>query len=438
MAKKKGRTPLNVLINGRVVGQLRRAASGAIDFQYDQSWLEWEYTFPVSMSLPLREDRYIGDPVIAVFDNLLPDNMDIRARLAERTHADGIDAYSLLAEIGRDCIGAMQFLSVGDDPGIAGELNATPISDKAIADTLLNLDNSPLGVGKSKAFRISIAGAQDKTAFLRCKGEWYIPHGTTPTTHIFKPQIGQRGTYDLTNSVENEYICLEILRALGIPVANTEIVDFVGTRALVVERFDREWTQDERLLRVPQEDFCQALSVPPTRKYQSELGPSMIDVFKFLKASDDPTYDQTMFLRAQIVFWLLAAIDGHAKNFSLFLHPGGGFNLTPLYDVMSAQHLYDNKQIQKKDFRLAMSVGNNKHYQLQGILPRHFFQTSDRAELEEGLVNMVMDQIVETLPDAIETVCQNLPEGFPAEIRDSITKAALKRRERITTALNEV
>ena len=437
MAKKGSRIPLSAFLNGRLVGQLRRATSGAIDFQYDQSWLDWEHTFPVSISLPLREDRYIGDPVIAVFDNLLPDNKDIRARVAERTHADGVDAYSLLAAIGRDCVGALQFLPDGDEPGTRGGLEATPINDKGIADTLSNLANSPLGVGESKEFRISIAGAQDKTAFLRWKGKWYIPHGTTATTHIFKPQIGQRGMYDLTHSVENEHMCLEILRALGIPVANTEIEDFAGIRALVVERFDREWTKDERLLRVPQEDCCQALSVPPTRKYQSDLGPGMADIFEFLKSSDDPAYDQMMFLRAQIAFWLLAATDGHAKNFSVFLLPGGGFNLTPLYDVMSAQHLYDKRQIQKKDFRLAMSVGKNKHYQLHGILPRHFLQTAERAGLAEGLANMAFDQIAESLPYAIETVCESLPVGFPADIRDAIAKAALKRRERITAALKE-
>lgn len=437
MAKKGRRIPLNAFLNGRLVGQLRRAASGAIYFQYDQTWLDWEHTFPISISLPLREDRYVGDPVIAVFDNLLPDNKDIRARVAERVHADGVDAYSLLATIGRDCVGALQFLPDGDEPGIAGKLEATPTSDRRIADTLLNLANSPLGIGENKEFRISIAGEQDKTAFLRWNGKWHIPHGTTATTHIFKPQIGQRGTYDLTHSVENEHMCLEILRALGIPAANTEIADFAGTRVLIVERFDRKWTEDNRLLRVPQEDCCQALSVPPTKKYQSDFGPGMIDIFELLKASDDPAYDQMMFLRAQIAFWLLAATDGHAKNFSVFLRPQGGFNLTPLYDVMSAQHLYDNKIIQKKDFRLAMSVGKNKHYQLHGILPRHFIQTAERAGLAEGSANMAISQITETLPDAIEAVCKSLPVNFPSDIRDAIAKAALKRCKKLTTALDE-
>jgi HipA-like protein len=110
MARPRTRIPLNIFLNGRVVGSLRRQASGAIDFEYDSAWLAWEHALPVSLSLPLREDRYVGDPVIAVLDNLLPDNEQIRRRLAERVRAEGYDAYSLLAAVGRDCVGALQFL----------------------------------------------------------------------------------------------------------------------------------------------------------------------------------------------------------------------------------------------------------------------------------------------------------------------------------------
>lgn len=431
MARKSTRIPLNVYINGRLVGRLRRETSGAIDFQYDESWLNWNSTFPVSISLPLREDRYVGDPVIAVFDNLLPDNEDVRRRVAARSDADGIDPYSLLSAIGRDCVGALQFLPDGVDPGKAGEINAEPISDKGIAERLSNLATAPLGIGEDKEFRISIAGVQDKTAFLRLDGSWHVPRATTATTHILKPQIGQRDNYDLTCSVENEHMCLQILGALGLPVARTEIVDFSDTRALVIERFDRRWTKDGRLLRVPQEDCCQALSIPPTRKYQADHGPGMIDIFEFLKASDDPAYDQSVFMKAQIAFWLLAAIDGHAKNFSVFLHPGGGFELTPLYDVMSAQHLLDAGQMRRKDMKLAMSVGKNRHYRIHEIQPRHFKQTAERAGLADGMADMALNQISEMLPEAIDTACASLPDDFPAGIRDAIAGGALTRLERI-------
>ena len=266
MAKKRTRIPLNVFLNGRLIGRLQRETSGAIDFQYDSQWLDWEHTFPVSLSLPLREDRYIGDPVIAVFDNLLPDNEDIRRALAARTQADGIDPHSLLAAIGRDCVGALQFLPDGNDPGKVGEINAKPTSDEEIADRLSNLATAPLGIGDDDEFRISIAGVQEKTALLRLNDAWHIPHGSTATTHILKPQIGMRDGRDLTQSVENEFLCMQIIAALGIPVANTTISDFGSQRALVIERFDRQWTKDNRLLRIPQEDCCQALSISPDRK----------------------------------------------------------------------------------------------------------------------------------------------------------------------------
>jgi serine/threonine-protein kinase HipA len=163
---------------------------------------------------------------------------------------------------------------------------------------------------------------------------------------------------DLSKSVENEHFCMELARGLGLPTAKTTMVDFEHQRVLVVERFDRIWTRDKRLLRLPQEDCCQALSVPPTRKYQTDGGPGIEQVLELLKASDSPAEDQRLFIRAQLVFWLLGATDGHAKNFSLFIHPGGGFRLTPLYDVMSAQPTLDAQQIPRKKMRLAMSVGD--------------------------------------------------------------------------------
>jgi len=434
MAKKRTRIPLNVLLNGRLVGQLRRETSGAIDFQYDPSWLEWEHTFAISISLPLREDKYIGDPVIAVFDNLLPDNDDIRAALAERKHAGGTDAYSLLAAIGRDCVGALQFLPEGESIGKAGEINAVPISDEDIADRLSNLAAAPLGIGDDEEFRISIAGTQEKTAFLYWNDGWHVPHGSTATTHIFKPQIGIRDGHDLTRSVENEYLCMQIIAALEMPVAETEIVDFGETRALVIKRFDREWSNDGRLLRVPQEDCCQALSVPPGRKYESRGGPGIAALLEFFKGSDQPDIDQRLFMKAQIVFWLLAATDGHAKNFSVFLYPGGGFKLTKLYDVMSTQHLFAIGQLRRTQMKHAMAIGNNRHYRLHDITPRHFLQSATRAGMPAIVVQSILDELTQNIPAAIDTVCNALPDDFPEDIRDAICDAARERLRRIHAA----
>ena len=221
----------------------------------------------------MREDRYIGAPVINVFDNLLPDSDAIRKRVAERVGAGGTDAYSLLTALGQDCVGALQFIPDGVDPGRAGATDGNPVTDDEVAAIINNLAAAPLGMGDDEDFRISIAGAHEKTALLRKDKKWHKPAGTTATTHILKPQIGQLPNgIDLSGSVENEYLCLKLLVALGEPTARTEIADFGGRRTLIIERFARHWTTDGRLLRLPQEDICQALAVPPTQKYQSNGG----------------------------------------------------------------------------------------------------------------------------------------------------------------------
>ena len=177
-------------------------------------------TFPISLSLPLREDRYIGTPVTNVFDNLLPDNDAIRRRVAEHVGADGTDAYSMLAALGRDCVGALQFLPDGMDPGPPGSVEGKPVSNEDVAGIIENLAAAPLGLGEDADFRISIAGAQEKTALLRKDGGWFKPIGTAATTHILKPQIGRLPNgIDLSNSVENEYLCLKLLQAFGVPAA---------------------------------------------------------------------------------------------------------------------------------------------------------------------------------------------------------------------------
>jgi serine/threonine-protein kinase HipA len=392
MARRSRHAPLSVYLNGRLVGHLRKHAGGAIEFQYASEWLAWEHTLPVSYSLPLREDRYTGEPVVAVFENLLPDNDRIRQRVAERLHADGVDAYSLLAAAGRDCVGALQFLPEGMAPGPAGAVEGTRVTDEEIGAMLDRLADIPLGVDEEADFRISIAGAQDKTALLKVDGQWLRPTGTTATTHILKPPIGRtQGNPDLSDSVENEWISLELARAMGLPVAKAEIADFAGRKALVVERFDRLWTDEtpRRLLRLPQEDCCQALGLPPTKKYESEDGPGILKILDLLKGSDHPARDRAIFFKAQLVFWLLAAIDGHAKNFSIMLTAGGRFQLAPLYDIMSAEPYVASKQMERRKLKLAMAVGDNRHYAIEEIVPRHLRQTAASAGLAEAEVENI-------------------------------------------------
>jgi serine/threonine-protein kinase HipA len=385
---------------------------------------------PVSLSLPLRKQAYSGAPVVAVFDNLLPDNDDLRRKIAARARAEGTDAYSLLSAIGRDCVGALQFLPPEMEPGPAGVVDGEPINNKEIAAIIGNLAVTPLGLTEDASFRISIAGAQEKTALLYRDGKWYKPRGTTATTHVFKPSIGRLSNgVDLTHSAENEYFCLKTIAALGMKAAKPRLAAFGGKSVLIVERFDRRWTADGRLLRLPQEDCCQALSIAPTQKYQEDGGPGIVQILQLLRGSDEPEADQRTFMKANIVFWLMGATDGHAKNFSVFLQPGGRFQLAPLYDVISAQPSVDTKQILWKSFRLAMSFGTKPHYAFRQIAPRHFFQTAERAGIGKQVVPSILDELLKEVPTAIDGVLGELPAKFPEEIATSIAYLGISRSD---------
>ena len=436
MTRRKTHAPLNVLLNNRLVGRLEKETSGAIRFQYDKTWLGRDNNLAVSHSLPLRPAAYRGAPVVAVFENLLPDNERVRQRLAERTGADGIDAYSLLERIGRDCVGALQFLPDGVNADTLATTRGEPISDREIEALLDNLELAPLGIDTEHEFRISVAGAQEKTALLFHEGQWKRPLGTTPTTHILKPQIGTiptaTGTIDLFNSVDNEHYCLKLMEAFGLATAKTEIATFGKRRVLVVERFDRRWLSDGQLLRLPQEDCCQALGIPPSRKYQStveghENGPGAADIMTMLQDSDNPLDDKAAFLKSLIVFWLIGATDGHGKNFSIFLRPGGGFRLTPFYDVLSAQPAFDQKQIPHNKYKLAMSVGNSRHYKILNIRGRHFAETAKEAGLGPTTVRKVFEEILGLTDTAADTALAQMPKDFATEIHQSL-KAAIQAR----------
>lgn len=388
-------------------------------FRYDPGWLASPEPIPVSLSLPLRETAYRGPAVESYFDNLLPDNLDIRRRIAEKMATEGRGTLDLLAAIGRDCIGALQFVPEGESCKRAGVVKGSVISDREIARILQNLKAYPFGLDRDAEFRISIAGAQEKTALLRWNDRWLRPVGMTPTTHILKPAIGRLPNgIDLSNGVENEWLCLKLMEYFGLPVAQAEIHSFDGTKCLVVERFDRKPSPGGKSLhRIPQEDLCQALAVPWSRKYQSDGGPGIVDIMHFLDASDQREKDREQFLRAQLSFFLLGAIDGHAKNFSITLLPTG-FRLTPIYDVMTVLPALEARQIEPKQARLAMAVGAKNHYRLGEIQRRHWEQTAKKAGFPlKSLVVLLQDLIERT--QKIDNFADCLAKQVPGGLLDS-------------------
>lgn len=165
----------------------------------------------------------------------------------------------------------------------------------------------------------------------------------------------------------------------------------------------------------------------PLSTDQSHGGPGMIDVLDLLKGSDTPAEDQKAFLKAQVLFWLLGATDGHAKNFSIFLGPGGRFQLTPIYDVLTAQPSLAGRQIERKQMKLAMSVGDSRHYRMDEIKGHHFVQTTEKAGLPGSLARAVLAEVANTADTALDTMEKQLPPGLPEEIHTSV-KTAFKSR----------
>lgn len=429
------RAPLCVFLNGGLVGRLSKDRRGGLSFAYDPAHLGREDAVPVSLSLPLDDRTYAGDRVSAVFENLLPDLPAIRDAMAARLRAEGSDVHSLLAAVGADCVGALQFLPEGRAPGSTGASDGREIDEAGIADRLRSLGRFPLGLSADDdddgGFRISIAGAQEKTALLRRDGRWFVPIGAAPTTHILKPAIGRQAGLDLSLSVQNEWFCLAVLRALGLPAANAEILAFEGEPALVVERFDRRWVDGgaggPRLLRVPQEDLLQAFGLPTAKKYEADGGPGVTEVCALLGSADDPRRDRMVFLRAQIAYWLLAATDGHAKNFSAFLGPAGRFALAPLYDVMSVQPNLDAGEVARNKAQLAMAVGERRRRRIDVVHRRHFVQSARAFGLPAAGVEAALGEVGAALPRALGHVAGNLPEGFPTPLAEAITAGAIKR-----------
>lgn len=426
MGRKRRKSALDVYVGSSRVGRYARAADGSTSFRYDPAWLGSDRAFPVSLSLPLSDRVWSGAGVNSVFDGLLPDDQAVRDKIAAREHAQSAGTFDLLATIGRDCAGALRFIPEGLDPGDPVQMHSRSVDDDEIAARIAALGTTPLGLYFSEDdFRISLAGVQEKTAFLRVDGRWHLPLGPTPTSHIFKPALkqGPNGA-DFSDTPWNEWLCLRLCSAFGLEAAVAEVVMSGGKPVLVVERFDRRW-QEGILYRLPQEDMCQALGVPTSRKYQSDGGPGIGDILAFLNGAASPHEDRLRFMKAQIVFWLLGAIDGHAKNFSVFLTPGG-YMLTPLYDAMSAAPY---PEFSPHKIKLAMAIGDKRHYRLKEIQPRHFYQTGQKAGLRpqdiDDLFADLLSRLDAVLNDgAAQAALAGMPEATLHPVLDGVSKRA--------------
>ena len=294
-----------------------------------------------------------------------------------------------------------------------------------------------MAMDADEEFRISIAGAQEKTAFLFHKGRWWRPAGATPTTHIFKLPLGLIGNLqvDMQGSVENEWISSRIMNAFGLKMAECEILRFGERKVLSVERFDRALMVGSWIARLPQEDFCQALGVPVTEKYENQGGPGVADILRVLNASSTAMEDKRAFVKAQIVFWLMAATDGHAKNFSIFHERGGTYRLTPFYDVLSMWPIigHGTGLLDLRKATMAMGVkGKSLHRKIHEIRPYHWDWAARLAGL--GDATDLIEEITTQVPKALAVVDREIPNDFPKKIRDAIFEGIRNQSQKLREA----
>jgi serine/threonine-protein kinase HipA len=404
-------------------------ARGPQQFTYAESWLHSSQFRPLSLSLPagFGASTLSGDAVESWFDNLLPDSEVIRRRAQTRFHTASTSAFDLLAAIGRDCAGALQLLPPDQEPSGIDRIEAKPLSNQEIGQRLRAVTAGPAPGSldpEADVLRLSVAGAQEKTAFLWHNNQWCLPLGSTPTTHLFKLPMGVigEGQIDFSSSVENEWLCSKLLVAYGLPVASTEIGRFDGEGCLVVQRFDRRLhASGTYWLRLPSEDCCQATSTPAANKYENNGGPGLVAIAELLAQSSEPS-DLATFFKAQVLFWMLRAIDGHAKNFSLFLNPGGRFQLTPLYDVLSAWPVIGRSSGQwpQQKLRMAMAWHGEKgrYTKPLEITGHRMLLTAKRLGL--GDAQPILDELIAQTPTVIAAVQAQLPADFPQTVAEPV------------------
>ncbi|RUO31089.1 type II toxin-antitoxin system HipA family toxin [Aliidiomarina soli] len=426
-------------MNGILVGRLLRR-HGRLSFQYESEWISRKGSRAISLSIPLQSQEIMTDAVHAYFENLLPDSDVVRKHIVDKLGATSNSPFDLLAQIGGDCIGALSLTKEPVTDSILPTVNVSKLRDYEVAQHIRHTrQENMLGLQADDDFRISLAGAQEKTALTLWDGDWCKPHGATPTTHIFKPPIMHHPqmALDMSNSVENEWFCLRFLGRLGLPVTRADIAKFEDQTVLVVERFDRVVQPEQnRIVRLPQEDMCQALGVVSGSKYEEFGGPGSLDIMKVLSGSLTPHEDKLTFFKSQIAFWLLAAIDGHAKNFSIHLQ-SNGYRLCPLYDVLSAYPYFGQGNIQRQKIKMAMKVhSKNTHYRWHEIMGRHWLAHGRYLGLSTEYIEEAIRSIVSNTESALACTLNDAPNDGARQVGELIQGHILRQVERLRATLN--
>ena len=413
---------LVAILDGRETGRVMRDDRGKLSFTYNEPWRTAADAYPLSISMPLALAEHGHAKIDPFLWGLLPDNEIVLDHWARKFHVSARNAFGLIACVGEDCAGAVQFVRPERLEAILGE--APPpiewLDEAAIAQRLRTLreDHSAWRIPRDTG-QFSLAGTQPKTALLFDNNRWDVPSGRVPTTHILKPPTGE-----FDGHAENEHFCLELARAGGLPVVDSRIMHFQDEVAIVVERYDRVRTA-AGLRRVHQEDMCQALAIPPTRKYQNEGGPGIRDIVELLRTySANAPEDVHTFLDAIAYNWLIAGTDAHGKNYALLIGAQTRVRLAPLYDVASVVPYQD---INIDRVKLSMKLGGE--YRLRNISLYHWRRLAQELHVDPDATIQRVDDFARHLADHVPDIRRRMTEEglthpIIARLADALTARA--------------
>lgn len=408
---------LSVRLHGQPVGILAQDEAGKMSFQYLPAAHQ-----ALSMSLPLQSEPFDNKLTQAYFGGLLPEDNEVRKLIAKKHSVSPKNDFSLLKAIGKDCAGAVSFCSIDEETSGADfvELTGTPLTNEELAQHINDLPKKPLFSGV-KDFRLSLAGVQEKAAVSVIDRQICIPTLGTPTTHILKPMIRE-----FQETIENEYLCLKTAKAMGIEVPNAEIKTSSGVKYLLIERYDRE-IKDNKIKRVHQEDFCQALGSNSLYKYQNEGGPTLKDCFDLLRKVSQPAVDRNKLAERVVFNYLMGNTDAHSKNFSLLHYDNGTIKLAPMYDVLCAP-VYN--ELTKK---MAMKIGG--YYEYDSILARHWERFCKDVGFSYPQLKKIIIKQANELPalikNEIESLsAQNMPVDIANKIQEFVSQNCAKTLKR--------
>lgn len=419
---------LVTLLGGRRIGVVERGRNDRLRFLYDDEWRTAPEAMTLSLSLPLVAREHGHAVVDAFLWNLLPDNDRILDAWGKRFQVSPRNVFALISHVGEDCAGAVQF-AVPDRMDALGTGEAPQVQwldEAGVADRLRELRRDHAAWrSRGDTGQFSLAGAQPKTALLYEEGRWGVPSGRTPTTHILKPP-----TAGVKGHAENEHLCLVLARAVGLPAAHSYVERFEDEVAIVIERYDRARISGhggvQAIVRVHQEDMCQAMGLRPTSKYQSDDGPSPADIVHVLREhSSRPEEDVETFVGALAFNWLVGGTDAHAKNYSILHASRGRVRLAPLYDIASALPYPD---MRPEKLKLAMKIGGR--YRLREIGPAQWEDLASELDLEPPAVLNGVAALGTRIEERVAPVCQEARDAGLTDPMVPSLERALKERAR--------